>query len=246
MHGSDLKYQFCALLFVQMRNRGRAFKLASTVKGLGKFDVVVEYSDKNCRKHHIFVHHSSKTTQRITMQHLLADRGDYSLRKYYESYIQIEKKFNCSKLGVEIDGSVDDSLFVLYTNANIASDLQSNNATDIGEENFLMTCGSVLQFDEKKHKTIYGCLQNRPKHREFFSRFRIFYNQADEDKMKSHIKRELPRTMTVCNSELDIAYMRFLAIMKKWCQYKNYVLKDTNSRKTDPLRKTEERLSNIR
>jgi hypothetical protein len=244
--GSNLKHQFCALLFVRMRNKGRAFKLASTVRDLGKFDVVVEYSDNNCRNSHIFVHHSSKSTHRITMQHLLADRGDFSLRTYYESYIHIEEKFNSGEMGVEMNGNFDDSLFIIYTNANIANELQFYIATDISEEKFLMTGGSVLQFNEQKHKIIYGYLQDLPKHREFLSRFRIFYSQADEDEMKVHIKCELKLSMTLDVSEFDIAYARFFAIMKEWCQYKNYVLKDTNSRKIEPLWKTAERLRSFR
>jgi hypothetical protein len=246
IHGSDFKYQFCALLFVRMRNEGRAFKQACTVKGLRKFDFVVEYSDENCRKYHIFVHLKSTTTQRITMQQLLASKGDFSLRKYYESYTQIEQKFNCGELRVKMDCSIDDSLFVIYTNANIASDLQSNKATDFGGENLLMTGGSVLQFNEKKHRAIYGYLQDLPKHREFLSRFRIFYSQADEKQMDCHIKRELKQSMDLRDSELDIAYMRFLDAMKEWCQLKNYVLKDTNCRKIDPLGKTAETLRNFR
>jgi signal recognition particle subunit SEC65 len=52
--------------------------------------------------------------------------------------------------------------------------------------------------------------------------------------------------MTVDDSELDIAYTRFLAIMKDWFHLRHYVLKDTNSTKIDPLEKTAERLRNFR
>jgi hypothetical protein len=245
-HGSNFKYQFCGLVFVQMRNSGYSFKLASTVKGLGKFDVVVEFSDENCRKSHIFVQINTNTTQSIKLQKLLSDSGDFSLRKYYKSYIQIEEKFSCGELGVKIGGSVDDSLFILYTNAKVGNDLQSNTVTDIGEERFLMTGGSVLQFNEQKHKPIYGYLQNLPRYREFLSRFRIFYCQAGEDDMKEHIEHAPQQSIRLHGSELDKAYMQFLDVMKKWCQHKNYVLKDTNSRKYDPLWKTEKRMKTIR
>jgi hypothetical protein len=230
-----------------MKNKGYKFKLASKVRGLGKFDdVVVEYHDEDSRKSHIFVQINSKTKKHITMQQLLEDRGYFSLRKYYKSYIQIEEKFSCNKLGVKMDGSVDESLFIIYTNADVAHNLKLNKFTDIGEEKFLMTGGSVLQFNEQEHKTIYGYLQDLPKHREFLSRIRIFYSQADEKQMDLHIKRELQRSMKLHQSELDIAYMRFLGVMKEWCQHKNFVLKDTNSRDDDPLRKTAERLRTTR
>jgi hypothetical protein len=220
------------------------------VKGFGAFDdVVLEYLNDNGSKKHIFLQLKSKVKQRITMQQLLAGKGDFSLSKYYESYIQVEKKFNCSG-GVKLEGSIDDSLYILYTNADVASDLKSNKVTDIGEEEFLMAGGSVLQFNEVEHKAIYEHLQKLPKHREFLSRFRIFYSQAEEKEMDRHeekemdrhIKSELKQIMKLPESELEITYMCFIDIMKEWWQHKNFFLKNINSRKNDPLRKTSEKV----
>jgi hypothetical protein len=65
--------------------KGCKFKLASNVTGLGAFDdVVVEYFDDNFRKKHIFLQLKSKLKQKITMQQLLAEKGDFSLRKYHD------------------------------------------------------------------------------------------------------------------------------------------------------------------
>jgi len=96
------------------------------------------------------------------MQQLLAERVDFRLRKYYESYIQIEEKFNCNEEGDKLEGSIDESLFILYTNADVEKKLKSNYVTDIGEKEFLITDGSVLQFNEEKHKAIYQHLQELP------------------------------------------------------------------------------------
>jgi len=94
------------------------------VKGFGAFDdVVIEYLDVTSSKKHIFLQLKSKIKQRITMQQLLAGKGDFSLRKYYESYLQIEEKFNCSEEGVRMDGRIDESLFIIYTNTDVSSDL---------------------------------------------------------------------------------------------------------------------------
>jgi hypothetical protein len=90
-----------------------------------------------------------------------------------------------------LDGSIDKSLFIIYTNGDVAPELGSNKASNIGEEKFLMTGGSVLQFNEQEHKAIYDHLQDLPKQREFLSRFRIFYSQADEKQMELHITREV-------------------------------------------------------
>jgi hypothetical protein len=178
IHGQVFEYKFCALVFLRALNKGYNFKLASNVKGLGAFDdVVLEYLD-DYRIKHIFVQLKSKARRHITMTQLKSKDGDFSLRKYYDSYIQIEKKLNCSEEGVKIDGSIDDSLFIIYSNADVGSELSSVKVHEDCEE-FLMTDGHVLQFNEQEHKDIYNHLQDLPKHRGFLGRFRIFYSQAE-------------------------------------------------------------------
>jgi hypothetical protein len=243
IHGQVFEYKICALVFLRIKNVGYKFKLASNVESLRPLDdVVVEYLNDNSRKKHIFVQLKSKIRGTITIKQLLAERGDFSLRTYYESYVQIEKKFSCSGEGFKLEGSIDESLFILYTNADVEGDLKSNKVTDIGEEELLMTGSSVLQFNEEEHKSIYQHLQELPKHREFLSRFRIFYRQANEKEMDRPIKRELKQIMKLPDSEFEIAYMYFIDFMKEWWEVKNFFLRDTNSREIDPLRKTSEKL----
>jgi hypothetical protein len=211
------------------------------VKGHGKFDdVFLFYFNDNSRKSNIFVKLKSNTRHRITMKHLLAEKGNFSLRKYYESYIQIEKKLIRNE-----EVSIEESLFIMYTNADVEPRLKFNEFTDIGEAKFLMTGGSVLQFTEEKHKVIYEHLKEMPKHREFLSRFRIFYRQADEREMDLHIKFELQKIMELRERELDIAYVFFRDFITDWWQNSNCFLQDTNSRNNDPLRKTSEKLKHV-
>jgi hypothetical protein len=234
------------------------------VKGHGAFDdVVVEYLDATSRKSHIFLQLKSKARRHITMSQLKSKDGDFSLRKYYESYKQIEEKFNSSEEGVKIDGRIDESLFIIYTNADVGQELKCNKGIDVSEEEFLMTGGSVLQFDEEEHKAIYEHLQELPKHREFLSRFRIYYCQADEKEMGCHIKselkqnmklreteiemdihvkRELQESMQLPDTELELAYMCFRDFMKDWWQNSNFLLKENNCKENDPLRKTSEKV----
>ena len=103
-----------------------------------------------------------------------------------------------------------------------------------------MTGGTLLQFNEDKHKAIYEHLQELPKHREFLSRLGIFYNQADEKEMDCHIKPELQQSLNLPESELDVTYKSFIPIIQNWWQNCNYFLQDTNCKKNDPLLKTSE------
>jgi energy-coupling factor transporter ATP-binding protein EcfA2 len=141
-----------------------------------------------------------------------------------------------------MDGRIDESLFILYTNADVGENLKSYNVIDFSQEEFLMTGGSVLQFNEEEHEAIYKHLQELPKHRDFLSRFRIFYIQANEREMDRLIKSELKLIMELPDTELDIMYTCFIDIMKDWWQHGKFVLKDTNCRENDPLQKTSEKV----
>jgi KaiC/GvpD/RAD55 family RecA-like ATPase len=244
--GPLFEYKFCALVYLRAKNKGYKFKLASNKSDLGAFDdLEVGFLDgNNCSKRHIFVQLKSKLNKHITMSQLKSKNGDFSLRKYYDSYIEIEQNFNCSA-EVKMDGSIDESLFIIYTNTDVARDLKTNKVTDIGEEEFLMTGGSVLQFNEKEHKAIYEHLQDLPKHREFLSRLRIFYSQANAMEMDWYIKSELQQNMKLPKSKLELAYMCFIDFVKDWWQNCNYFLKETNSKENDVLEKTKEKVGTI-
>ena len=216
IHGQKFEYKFCGLVFLRAKNKRYNFKLASNMKGLGALDdVFVEYIDDNSRILHSFVQLKSKIKKQITLNQLLAEKGDFSLRKYYESYIQIERKFNCSEEGVKMDGRsegvkmdgrINECLFILYTNADVEEKLKSDKVTEFGEAEFLTTNKAVLQFneEEEKHKVIYEHQKELPKLREFLSRFRIFYNQADESEMDCHIKQELQQSIKLPETEIDL------------------------------------------
>ena len=60
--------------------------------------------------------------------------------------------------------------------------------------------------------------------------------------MEFHIKRELQHSMTVTESELDLAYVCYRDCIQDWWQNCNYFLQDSNCKETDPLGKTSEKV----
>jgi hypothetical protein len=173
------------------------------------------------------------------MKELLAEKGHFSLRKYYKSYEKIEKKFTCSEEGNKLEGSIDDSQFIIFTNADVVQEQKS----DFSQARFLMTGGPVLHFNEEEHPAIYQHLQDLPKLHEFLRRFIICYSQPDEKKMDWFIKCALQRSMNLPGSELDINHSCFLKVMKKWWENENYYLQETNSTEKDPLQKILEKVA---
>jgi hypothetical protein len=69
--------------------------------------------------------------------------------------------------------TMDERLFIIYTNADVEDNLKSNKVIDCGHAKFLMTRESVLQFNKEEHEEIFDRLKLLPKSCEFLSRFRI-------------------------------------------------------------------------
>jgi TATA-box binding protein (TBP) (component of TFIID and TFIIIB) len=245
IQGQIFEYKFCALTYIKAINEGLHFKLGCNVRGFGVFDdVVVSYLDASGRTSHICVQLKRKEKLRIRMRHLLAETGDFSLIKHYESYIEIEKMFESREKGGETMGSIDECLFIIYTNANVEGNLKSDKSTEIGQEEFLNTGGCVLKFSEETHKDIYEHMKKKPRYREFFRRYRIMYNQANENEMDRYIIPTLQEKLKIPDIEKESACRYFFDFIMHWWQIKDtaYYLQETNRKENDPLQKTSEKI----
>jgi hypothetical protein len=252
IEGQIFEYKICALTFILAINEGLKFKLGCNVQGFEVFDdVVVEYLDAFHRTSHICVQAKWKERQHITVQQLLAISGDLSLIKHYESYIEIEKMFKSREQGGETKGSIDECLFIIYTNADVEERLKSDKLSELGKEEFLNTGGGVLRFSEETHKDIYEhmkkhCeqMEEKPRYREFLSRYRIMYKQANEKEMDRYIIPPLQEKLKFCDSEKESACKYFCDSIKEWWQEKDrsYFLQETILKENDPLQKTSEKI----
>jgi hypothetical protein len=243
IEGQIFEYKVCALTFIKAINKGLEFKLGCNVEGFGVFDdVVLEYLDASGRTSHICVQLKRKERQRIAEKQLLAKSGDFSLIRHYESYTGIEKTFKSREQGDETKGSIDDCLFIIYTNADVEERLKSDTSAELGQEEFLNAGGYVLKFCEEKHKDIYEHMKEKPRYREFLSRYRIMYKQADEKRMDHYIIPPLQEILKFPDSERKSACQYFCDFVMGWWQKedKPYFLQDTNLKENDPLLKTSE------
>jgi len=245
IEGQIFEYKFCALTYIRAINKGLKFKLGCNVKGFGVFDdVVLEYLDTSGRTSYICVQLKRKERQHIKEEQLLNESGDFSLIKHYESYIEVEKMFKGREQGGETKDSINDCLFIIYTNADVEEGLKSAKSTEVGQEEFLNTGGYVLKFSEETHKTIYEKMEKKPRYREFLSRYRIMCKQANEKEMDRYIIPPLQEKLKFPDSERESACQFFCDYIMGWWQKKDYshFLQETNPKENDPLQTTSEKL----
>ena len=244
IQGQILEYKFCALTYIKAIHEGLTFQLGCNVQGFGAFDDVVLKCLDSSKTSHICVQLKRKERQHITKQQLLAKSGDFSLIKHYESYIQIKKLFEDRKQGDETKGNIDECLFIIYTNADVEEGLKSGTSTEVGQEVLLNAGGCVLKFSEETHKDIYEHMKEKPRYREFLSRYRIMYKQENEKEMDCFIIPPLQEELKFADSERELACKYFSDSIMGWWQKKDssYFLQENNLKENDPLQTTSEKV----
>ena len=245
IEGQIFEYKLCALTYIKAINDRLKFTLCCNVKGFGVFDdVVLEYRDTSGRTSHICVQLKRKERQHITKQQLLGESGDFSLIKHYES-IETEKVFKSIEQDDETSGRIGECLFIMYTNADVEEGLICDKSNEVGQEVFLNTGGLMLRFSEEKHKDVYEHMKKKTlRYREFLSRYRIMYKQANEKEMDGYIIPPLQKILKFPDSDRESACQYFCDFIKGWWQIKDYsyFIQETNQKENDPLQKTSEKL----
>ena len=60
--------------------------------------------------------------------------------------------FNSREQGDKTNGRIDESLFIIYTNADVKEGLKSDKSTELDQEQFLNTGGCVLKFSQETRR----------------------------------------------------------------------------------------------
>jgi ankyrin repeat protein len=102
----------------------------------------------------------------------------------------------------------------------------------------------VLKFSEETHKDIYQHLKEKPRYREFLSRYRLMYSQANEKQMDRYIIPPLQEKLELPDSEGESACQYFCnVIMGLWQEKdRSYFLTACNIKGNDALQKTSEKV----
>ena len=166
MRGEFFETKMAILLFLRSLNKNNDFHIASNMKAAKCFDDLVFTLEEQTA----FMQLKYKENSKVYMSQLLTMKGDFSLLKYYKSYIEIKQNWTEDE-DLQSCGKFEDSLFVLFTNATFENNVDSNN--DLGSSDILEllnTQGRVTQFTEQHHKQIYNLFEKLPRYIELLSK----------------------------------------------------------------------------
>ena len=154
--GRGLKYEhsMCSLVFLRAMKLKYAFSLASNMKNCGAFDdVVLQFSKESKKKRCIFIQMKSKATKIVGFSSLMSmSKTDFSLMKYFLSYLEIKKSFN-EQNKTPFDGEFDDSLFVLYTNSDVSGELKMLH-DDTREDDMIHNAREILLTNQQNGESL--------------------------------------------------------------------------------------------
>jgi hypothetical protein len=130
--------------------------------------------------------------------------------------------FKSKGQGDKRNGSIDECLFTIYTNADVEVLPKCDKSTELDQEEFLNTDGYVLKFTEETRKDIYEHVKEKSRYREFLSRYRIIYKQANERVLGVCIIPQIQEKLELPDSERESACQYFCDFTMSWWQKKNY------------------------
>ena len=126
--------------------------------------------------------------------------------------------FKSKGQGDKRNGSIDECLFTIYTNADVEIQLKCDKSTELDQKEFLNTGGYVLKFTEETRKDIYEHVKEKSRHREFLSPYRLIYKQANERVLEVFIIPPLQDKLEFPDSERESACHYFCDFTMSWWQ----------------------------
>ena len=192
MAGQLFEVKMLTLLFLRGLKNHREFRIASNMFAAGSFDDIVLKSGHRTA----FMQLKHKQNAEIDMSMLLTVKGQFSLIKYYKSYIDIKQQWQ-HNVDLQQCDNFEDCLFIIFTNASLVDNVGSN----VGSNemlHFLNTEGKIIQFTGEQQTKICNVFRNDPKYkgdlsgfREFLSQLWLLTEQTGESALDSPIESEL-------------------------------------------------------
>ncbi|PSN32377.1 hypothetical protein C0J52_24900 [Blattella germanica] len=141
--GEYFEIKMIALLFLRAVKEQENFHIASNMEAAGTFDdIILKFGQKAV---FLQLKHRDNAKSVVAASQLKQMRGDFSLIKYYKSYLKM--KVNWGKGDLKGYGEFEDTLFILFTNNPLEKGIGTNFITT-GVHNLIMTTGKCTLFSD--------------------------------------------------------------------------------------------------
>ncbi|PSN34298.1 hypothetical protein C0J52_25668 [Blattella germanica] len=168
MSGEQYEIKMAALMFLLGYNYTEGFLLATNLKGAGAFDdIIFQYEgrggsrgEKVKRICFIQLKHKQKDGVVVPRSELLSLQGGFSLRKLYGSFREVSGQFSMSREHKVFNGSLEESEFFLYTNAQIDRGSQNESFKECAVPDLRGEYNRVFSFNENSDFDVYTLFQD--------------------------------------------------------------------------------------
>ncbi|PSN53791.1 hypothetical protein C0J52_06217 [Blattella germanica] len=165
LSGELFEVQMSALLFLRALNCKQNYQIASNMNAADCFDDIV--LKLGSQKIFLQLKHRKRSESMIYKSQLVQLKGDFTLLKYYKSYMDIKGQWKRDK-DLKTCGKFEDSLFIVFTNAMLEDGLGTDDETK-EKYDIVNTGGKCVCFSEEQDGDIYEIFKNVPYYKQLLS-----------------------------------------------------------------------------
>lgn len=218
--GQDYEVDICALLFLRGLRLCADIHLATNHSGAGAFDDAVlvfrpHYSEKYSA---ILLQAKHKKNAKITTKTLKGSKNDFTLVKYFKSFVEMGGKWNSVMIN-EQEEELEEVVYVLYTNAR--ADLRAT-AVDITNSSehqvlsqLLLTGGRMVKISHSPVADVLSTVDSSQA-QTFLAQLVLCYEQMDHDAASKFIEEEIALILNSGHENITKIRHRIIKLMKEW------------------------------
>ena len=198
MSGELYEVYVLMLLFLRCTLEADSFRLATNVNGAGAFDDIVLWHKDIA----YFLQLKHKANKPVTRHALCSVKGDFSLIKYFCSYLEVKRNFPHHK-----------NEFIIYTNAK----MENPDGQIIEAKNLVSSGGKIFTFTDQSEE--YKVFQLLKCYKSTLQDILEGKHSQEEIKLKLKQLKNLPLCRTLLSlSNDEIRFMEEIKKQNKQCQ----------------------------
>lgn len=209
--------------------------MASNFEKAGKFDDVV-FSAKNGGEWHTWflqLKHrqaATLTKKNISVSALKGKDGDFNLRKYFDSYKDISKKFSYTRNDPIFGNDLARARFVIFTNGVLHDQILSRGHDKADAGKFLSTNPDEehnIRFNLEKDKDIFENMLKDWYIADFVDKLVLCTGQANQEDLEFLIQNEIKLAKPgLSTAELKLVAHEWTGFIERWCSSGEFLVKN--------------------